>query len=74
VVPSEQLSARAVAVAEQFAAIPADVFTATKQAIRAETSRRIREDASGDAVVRMWASPSTRQSIQQYLDRVVRKR
>jgi enoyl-CoA hydratase len=72
-VPSDRLLARARQVAQQLAAVPAAVFTATKRALRHDAAARLRTDRTLDEVVRQWASPATRAHIQQYLDRTVRK-
>jgi enoyl-CoA hydratase len=73
VVPADQLLARARQVAEQLAAIPATVFTATKRALRSDVVARLRNDRTLSDVVREWSSPDTRAHIEQYLDRTVRK-
>ena len=72
-VPPDQLLERARQLAQQFAAIPAAVFTATKRGLRSDVTARLRDDRTLDAVVRHWASAETRAHIQQYLDRTVRK-
>jgi enoyl-CoA hydratase len=73
VVAADQLLPRARQIAEQFAAIPADVFTATKRALRGDVAARLGNDRTLNEVVRQWSSPGTRAHIQQYLDRTVRK-
>ena len=72
-VPADQLLDRARPIACQFASIPSAVFAATKQALRAESAARVRQNRSLDDVVGHWASADTRAHIQQYLDRTVRK-
>jgi enoyl-CoA hydratase len=72
-VPADQLLERARQLAQQFAAIPAPVFTATKRTLRSDVAARLRGDRTLDEVVRQWSSPGTRDHIQQYLERTVRK-
>ena len=73
VVPPDELLARAIDVARQFAGVPREVFAATKHAMRAEALARLQNDRTLGDVVRTWGRPETRAHIQQYLDRVVRK-
>ena len=75
VAPPDQLDTRAQAVARQLARLPADVFRATKRALRAPTLEYAdRIGAHADAETqRIWASSDTHQRIRDYLDSIRRK-
>lgn len=74
VVAPDQLLPRATEVGRQFASISREVFSTTKLAMRGEALTRLRNDRTLDEIVRYWSRPETHAHIQQYLDRVVRKR
>lgn len=74
-VPQELLDERAHAVAEQMARIPAEIFRATKHALRAPVIERIeRESALSDAErLATWTAPATHERIRTYLESIARK-
>lgn len=69
-----ELMARALQVAQHLAGIPAHMFRATKQALRAPALARIDRDSTADLETqRIWTDPATHEGIRDYLQRVVRK-
>ena len=74
VVPPDALAARAREVAEQLAALPPEVFRATKQALRADALARMDAAAEYDRRAHaLWAAPQTHERIRAYMERVVRR-
>lgn len=75
VIPADKLLPRAQELARQLAAIPAETFRLTKQALRAQTLARI--DGVGviqdEAAMKVWLAPETHAVIRTYLQRTVRK-
>ena len=70
----EGLMGAAVAAAEHLAALPADVFTLTKRALRAPAIERIRAGEALDReVVDAWAAPETLAHIRDYIARTFKK-
>ncbi len=69
------LLARAVEVAQRFAAIPRETFLATKRQLRGPTLARMRdvEREQHDAIVAAWSAAETHAHIRRYLDRTVRR-
>lgn len=75
-VPPAELLDRAVAAAEELAAIPADSFRVTKEHLRRPAIDRI-DALQGEvdaAVTNLWDAPATRQHIREYLDRTLKKK
>jgi enoyl-CoA hydratase len=74
VVAADALAARAREVAAQLAALPPEVFRATKQALRADALARMDAAAEYDRRAHaLWSAPETHARIRAYMDRVVRK-
>lgn len=75
VVAPEQLQARARELAAQLAQIPPQVFGLTKQSLRAEALQRIEAGSEryDPIVIELWAAPETRERIQEYLRKTLRK-
>jgi len=73
VVPGGELLQHAMRIAQRFAAIPSDVFAATKLALHADALDRLRRDRSLEEVSREWAREETHARIRQYMERVVKK-
>jgi enoyl-CoA hydratase len=74
IVEPDALLDRATAVARQFAAIPAEAFKLTKQALVEGILESVRRSAeSNDAVVDAWYSPDVHAAIRRYLDQTISK-
>jgi enoyl-CoA hydratase len=74
-VAPEQLTARALEIANQLGRVPHATFAETKRHLRAPTLTRMHEyeQAYGDEVIEIWASEATRASVRAYLASTVRK-
>jgi enoyl-CoA hydratase len=74
VMPPDGLMPRAREVAAQLAALPPEVFRATKQALRADAVARMDAAAEYDRRAHaLWSAPETHARIREYMERVVRK-
>ena len=75
VVDATSLQDRALALARQFAAVPAKAFAITKRQLRAPFVARARELAQEDRQsLDIWADPATHEHIRGYLERTVAKK
>ena len=64
--------ARAVAVADQFAALAPEPLAHTRRQIRGPVLDRIRRERATDDLVRqMWASPSARETVAEYVRKML---
>ncbi|MBN8919882.1 MAG: enoyl-CoA hydratase/isomerase family protein [Rhizobiales bacterium] len=75
IVPPEDLTAHAIAVARQFAEPAGSAFAVTKRLVRAGLLARMREAEAqfADAVLAQWCAAETHATIGAYLDRVLRR-
>jgi enoyl-CoA hydratase len=73
VVEREQVLSRALAAAEDFAALPAGPFAAAKRALRRGVADRRDLDEEAASFAPLWTTPETIARISAYLDRIVRK-
>jgi enoyl-CoA hydratase len=72
---NERLMERAMEVAHEFAALPADAFTITKRRLREPVRQLVAMlPQEGDDVLNAWRSPQTHETIRAYLDRTIGKR
>jgi hypothetical protein len=63
---------RAVAVAGEFAALPAEPLRHTRRQIRGPARDRMaRERATDDLVRRMWDSPAAREKVRDYVTKTL---
>ena len=65
--------ARAVTVADQFAALAPEPLRHTRRQVRGPVLDRIRQErATDDLVHRMWDSPAARQTVAEYVRKTLR--
>ena len=74
-VEAGQLLDRAVAEAEAFAALPTTTFQLTKQQLREEALKRMREEGArfDSRVQELWARPESLAAIQAYVTRTFKR-
>ncbi len=73
VVPSDELAARATAIATQLGAIPPQAFALTKRQLREQSlldAAHIAQSAT-EVIDALWASPATHEKIRDYLSRTI---
>jgi enoyl-CoA hydratase len=75
VTDAESLETRAITVAKQLAALPADAFALAKRQLRDEAVHRAKRYAGefDKLSIEMWTDEGTRQGIRDYLARTVKK-
>jgi enoyl-CoA hydratase len=74
VVPADALLDRAMTMAKQFAAIPADSFRTVKNQLRSPIKDRVRAFAAADEKsLEIWSAAETHAHIRGYLDRTIKK-
>ncbi len=74
VAEEESVLQRAVAIAGEFAALPAEPLRQTRRQIRGPALDRIAEQRTTDDLVRrMWDSPAAREKIAEYVQRTLRR-
>jgi enoyl-CoA hydratase len=72
----DALMSRAMEVAKQFAAVPAEAFRVTKQQLRYEVIRRAEaaEALLGSRIDAIWRAPETLETIRRYVERTVSRK
>ena len=71
---AEGLLDRACAVAETYAALPAEGFRITKHQLRYSAMERSRTDPNAAAVLKQWKSPEIHDVIRAYLQKTIGKK
>ncbi len=72
-VPEASVLERAVAIAGEFAALPAEPLRHTRRQIRGPALEHIsRQRATDDLVRRMWGSPAARETVKEYVNKTLR--
>lgn len=74
VVERDVLTERAIAAAQQLAAVPADTYALTKQQMRAPALRRVREAEAkyGERVLEIWEADATLEAVGRYVASTLR--